>query len=174
MLAENARLSISPQGMAFIKLFESFVPHPYDDLVVVGHRYPEWTGAKPVGTVTIGYGATAADIAIVPGMRMAEPEAARLLAASLERRYGPAVKARVTRPLAQHAYDALLSWTYNTGGPAGSEVWTRVNAGAAPDPVLMRYVRSKGRVLAGLERRRKGEIALYHGRVDEALAIARG
>ena len=50
---------ISKDGLDLIKEFESFVGYVYDDLVPpIRGKYPEWTGQKPKGTLTIGYGHT--------------------------------------------------------------------------------------------------------------------
>jgi lysozyme len=73
--------------------------------------------------------------------------------------------------LTQNQFDALVSWAYNTGGPANSQVWVEVNAGRhhnVPER-LSRWNKGGGRVLAGLVRRRKAEGQLYAGDVAGAM-----
>ena len=51
-----ARRNTNAAGLSLIKSFESYVPYVYDDLVAgKGGKYPEWTGWKPKGTLTIGF-----------------------------------------------------------------------------------------------------------------------
>jgi lysozyme len=77
-------------------------------------------------------------------------------------------------PLAQHAFDALVSWSFNTGGPASATLWRQLNAGdmAAVPVELAKWTRAGGKVLAGLVRRRKAEALMFAGDVRGALAIA--
>ncbi len=178
-----AVLSVSQAGLDLIKQFESFVPYPYWDLRPKrGGGYEEWTGGpkrdpKGKGTVTIGYGHT--DLSgvpptITPGMRMTEPEARRLLGLVLDQVYAPAVRRAVKVPLAQHEFDALVSFVYNVGGPAleRSTLLRRLNAGdyAAVPSELMKWTQSGGRELRGLVRRRRAEAKMWRG-LDEAAPI---
>lgn len=166
-----SKLQLGSAGLNLIKSFEGFVPHPYDDLVVgAGGRYPEWKGGPLRGTLTIGYGHTnLSGVApkITQGMRLTEPEAAELLVKVLAKVYEPQVKRLVKVPLSQNEYDALVSFVYNCG--AGnlekSTLLKRLNAGdyAAVPSELMRWTRSKGQVLRGLERRRRAEAELWRG-----------
>lgn len=126
--------SISRAGVAFIAGFESFVPHPYDDLVpAVKGRYREWTGGKKVGTITIGYGHTndAGLPRIIPGMRLTEPEAAAILDRDLdvcEREVNEAVRVVIT----QNQFDSLVSFQFNTGALPHSTLLTLLNKGGYP------------------------------------------
>jgi lysozyme len=76
--------------------------------------------------------------------------------------------------LSQCEFDALVSWSFNTGGPETATLWKRLNAGnkAAVPAELAKWNRGGGRVLAGLTRRRKAEGLMFAGRVKEALAVA--
>ena len=77
-------------------------------------------------------------------------------------------------PLAQHEFDALVSWSFNTGGPESATLWKKLNAGnkAAVPAELAKWNRGGGKVLAGLVRRRKAEGLLFAGDVKGALAVA--
>lgn len=76
--------------------------------------------------------------------------------------------------LAQHEFDALVSWSFNTGGPASATLWKKLNAGnkAAVPNELAKWNRAGGRVLAGLTRRRRAEGLMFVGDVKGALALA--
>lgn len=163
-----SELSLGPAGLKLIKEYEGFVAYPYDDLVVRGGKYPEWTGGATRGTVTIGYGHTNLSgfpPKIVPGLRLTEPEASDLLRRVLAKVYEPEVRRLVKVPLSQNEYDALVSFTYNVGGSnvARSTLLRRLNtgdyAGAAAE--FDKWASSKGTKLAGLVRRRNAEEALF-------------
>lgn len=164
----SLRLGFS--GLTLIKEFESYVGYPYDDLVVRGGKYPEWTGGALKGTLTIGYGHTnlsGVPPKIVPGMRMTEKEASDLLRRVLASVYEPEVKRLVKVPLHQYEYDALVSFCYNCGAGnlAKSTLLKRVNAGRYDEvpAEFMKWTRSKGQELRGLVRRRRAEAALWRG-----------
>lgn len=78
--------------------------------------------------------------------------------------------ARVT----QSQFDALVSWSYNCGGPSSSAVWTYARKGDVEQTCirLERWNKGGGKVLAGLIRRRKAECELYRGQIDAALRTA--
>ncbi|BEV43903.1 lysozyme [Afipia carboxidovorans] len=77
--------------------------------------------------------------------------------------------------LEQHEFDALVSWAFNTGGPATATLWKKLNAGnkAAVPAELGKWNRAGGRVLKGLVRRRKAESLMFAGDVRGALALVR-
>lgn len=77
-------------------------------------------------------------------------------------------------PLTQNEFDALVSWAYNTGGPATATLWKKLNAGdkASVPAELKRWDKADGKVLAGLTRRRKAEAELFAGNVAAALKTA--
>ena len=77
--------------------------------------------------------------------------------------------------LEQHEFDALVSWSFNTGGPVSATLWKKLNAGnkvAVPNE-LAKWSKAGGRVLAGLTRRRKAEGLMFAGDVKGALGLAR-
>lgn len=73
-----------------------------------------------------------------------------------------------------HRYDALVSWSYNTGGPADSAVWRYARIGNVEETRirLSRWNKANGKVLNGLVRRRESEADLFEGKVQEALETA--
>lgn len=162
-----AHRNVNVAGLTLIKSFESFVGYVYDDLVVgKGGKYPEWTGWKPKGTLTIGYGHTddAKDpLKIEQGLRITEAQACDILDVDLdecEDRVSRAVKV----PLNDNQFSALASFDFNTGAIFKASFVKRLNAGdySAVAPGLMQYVKAKGQTLRGLVRRRQAEVDLWN------------
>ena len=73
-------------------------------------------------------------------------------------------------PLKQHQFDALVSFAYNAGigNLRSSTLLRKLNAGDHEGAAVEfhRWNRSKGRVLAGLVRRRAAEALLFQGIAD--------
>jgi lysozyme len=139
---------LSDKGIALIQHFEGFMPFTYKDAA---------------GLDTIGYGHL-----IRPGETFEQPmlpqQAEKLLrndVAIAER----AVNRRVTIALKQNQFDALTSFTFNTGegALAKSTLLRRVNAARHTEvpAQFLRWVRAKGQILPGLVRRRQAEADLY-------------
>jgi len=161
-----ARRNINAAGLSLVKSFESFVPFVYDDLVVgKGGKYPEWTGWKPKGTLTIGYGHTndaKHPLKIRQGLRISDADALDILNVDLddcEDRVSRAVKV----PLSDNQFAALVSFDFNTGAIFKASFVKELNKGnyAAVRPGLMQWVNAKGKMLTGLVRRREAEAALF-------------
>ena len=127
------------------------------------------------GVLTIGVGHTAAAGGLAPkqGGRVTIEQAIALLAADLmkfERRVLAAVKCS----LKQHEFDALVSFDFNTGAIQGGTVDDKLVRGDIEGAMakLQQYERAGGRKLAGLDRRRDNEEAMFrHGTYPEARAI---
>lgn len=142
-------MKISRPGAAFIASHEAVYLFSYRD---------------SAGVLTDGVGNTAA-----AGTAAPRPGGKITLAAALatfERnlgKYGVRVERAVRAQLAQHAFDALVSFDFNTGSIASGTVDDRLNAGdvAGALAVVGRYTRAGGKVLRGLETRRREEIELY-------------
>lgn len=164
----GVRQRISPTGLAIVKAFEGcLAPVPGRP----GYFKPY---VDPVGVLTIGYGHTnhhepkfttntvwsqqQCDEALAGDMATFEAHVARL--------------AKVA--LTQYEFDALVSWSYNTGGPATATLWRKLNAGdkASVPRELAKWNRGGGKVLNGLVRRRKSEGELFAGNVAAALKTA--
>jgi len=165
---DGVRLHISPTGLAIVKAFEGCLAP------VKGRPGYFKPYVDPVGVPTIGYGHTnhhepkftsvtvwsqqQCDEALAADMATFEDHVARL--------------AKV--PLLQREFDALVSWSYNTGGPSTATLWRKLNAGdkASVPKELAKWNRGGGKVLNGLVRRRKAESELFAGNVAAALATA--
>jgi lysozyme len=79
-----------------------------------------------------------------------------------------AVNTRVSVPLFQGQFDAVLSWTYNLGEGAlkSSTMLKKINAVRHEDvpAQIKRWNKAGGKVVKGLERRREAEAELYRMR----------
>lgn len=163
------RQSMSASGLDLVKAFESCMEavksrpgffKPYIDAV---------------GVLTIGWGHTNHHLPRFDGKSVwSQAECDAALAGDMgtfERWVAGLAKV----PLKQCEFDALVSWSFNTGGPATATLWKKLNAGnkAAIPAELAKWNRGGGKVLAGLTRRRKAEGLMFAGKVDEALKVAR-
>jgi lysozyme len=171
------RHDIGPHGLALIKGFESFVPFVYDDKIPMRRNsagkleYPEWQGGPVKGTLTIGYGHT--DAARHPfrctlGARITIEQATEILHTDLSECIEN-VNSMVKVPLTQGEFDALTSFDFNCGPGNLRRLIVPLNNG---DYDVCRgdfahYVRSKGEVMRGLERRRQAEQVLWDDRYQE-------
>ena len=149
-MAFSAR-SVSDKGVKLIKEFEGCKLKAYYD---------------PVGVITIGYGTTNADKSITgktitKGMTISQATADKWLKESLNKKYAPKVnKYDGKYHWTQYEFDALISFAYNIGSidelTANGSRSKQVIANKIP-----LYCHAKGKKLAGLERRRKAERALF-------------
>lgn len=119
----------------------------------------------PAKVWTIGYGHTGLkhkDGTVKRGRKITEKEADELLAYDLNQ-FAPAVTKLVTVPLAQHEFDALVSFHFNTGALGKSTLLKKLNAGdkAGAAAEFLRWTRGDGKILPGLVRRRKSEKYLF-------------
>jgi lysozyme len=161
-------MKISDNGLAVVKAFEGCLkPVPG----MAGHYRPY---TCPAGVKTIGWGHTNHHLPhFDDGTIWSAQKCDEVLRGDMgvfERhvaRHAPEVTI-------QHRFDALVSWSYNTGGPPSSAVWTYARRGdvAATRARLARWNKGGGKVLAGLVRRRESEADLFDGKIEEALRTA--
>lgn len=143
----------SRAGLALTKQFEGLRLHAYQDAggiwtVGYGHTGPLWPSGTPVHA----------------GLVLTEPEAEALLlhdlAASVE-----CVNTLVIPPLAQHQFDALVDFAFNTGCGSfrRSTLLRLVNAGdfASAANEFSKWVDVAGKPLPGLIRRRAAEATMF-------------
>ncbi len=115
----------------------------------------------PAGVLTIGYGHTSS---VAEGDAITEEQAEKLLRADL-RAAEDGVQRLVCVALSDNQFAALVSFAFNVGLGAlsRSTLLSLLNRGWY-DQVpaqLLRWTRAGGRVLAGLQRRRRDEAALW-------------
>lgn len=142
----------SLQALKLIAAFEGFSAMPY---------------RCPAGLLTIGYGhviRAGEDFKLLDVV-----QARRLLAADVTAAEW-AVQKLIAVPLAQHQFDALVSFTFNLGSGALERSTLRrvVNRGEQDqvERQLMRWVFAGGKRRAGLVRRRAAESRLYNGIIE--------
>lgn len=146
--------------------WEEFVGYVYDDKRGKVHgKYPEWDGGAVRGTLTIGWGHTAAAAGrqeITKGAHITREQADALLTDDLAPCVA-AVNRLVKVKVTQHQFDALVDTYFNCPSAAVAAI-KLINAGRI-DQVpakLLQYVNSKGERMQGLVRRRNAEIAWFH------------
>ena len=141
-------------ALQLIKEFEGFVPHSYWD--ATGKLW------------TIGYGTTVypSGQKVLKQQVCTREQAVGYLQHDVETIRLPAIEKLVKVPVTNTELCALVSFCYNvgTGALAGSTLLKKLNAGEPKIRVadqFMSWVKSGGRVLSGLVRRRKAERELF-------------
>lgn len=155
-------MTTSPRGRFALAMKEGLVPAPYLDSVGVwtfGIGHAETSGLPPNPREMPRGMPEDIDAAIA--------ESFRLFARTLER-YEADVRRAVKVPLAQHEFDALVSFHYNTGGIARAALTRHLNAGnrAAAAEAFMAWVRPPE-----IRARRETEQRLFRDGVYPAGAI---
>lgn len=139
---------IGPRGLALIKEFEGLELKAY---------------LCPAKVWTIGYGSTGPHVK--PGMVITEAQADALLQQDLDR-FEEAVS-KAAPGCAQHQFDAMVSLSYNIGIGAflKSTLLKLHKAGEyrRAAEAFSAWSYAKGKLLAGLQRRRVREAGLYRG-----------
>ena len=158
-------MQLSAKGRSFIAAWEGLQTKMYLDsagLPTIGAGHLLTRAELRSGKVTIrGH-------AIPWGMGLAEHECLVLLDDDA-RLAVAAVNRMVTVPLTQDGFDALVSFTFNSGSGAlqSSTLLKRLNAGhldKVPEQ-LRRWVHCAGKTVPGLVNRREAEVALWEGRL---------
>ena len=155
----DERMKISEKGLAMIESFEGCLLKASNKLD---------------GVWTIGYGQTGSYYGkrVRRGMTTTKALAHAWLRDHSIKTYEDAVTQAVKVPLNQNQFDALVSFAYNVGVGAlkQSTALRKLNAGdyASAADALTMWTKRKGKVLAGLVRRRKEERALFLTPVTQA------
>ena len=116
----------------------------------------------PAGVWTIGYGTTQG---VKQGMKITQEKAEELLIKECERFYN-GVLAKVGNICNENQIGALVCFSYNVGLGAfeSSTLLKKIKAKGTNKEIekqFMRWVFADGKVLRGLENRRKAEVGLY-------------
>jgi len=142
-------MKTSQKGIDLIKKFEGFKSAPY---------------RCPAGVWTIGYGTTQG--ITQKSECVTEKQAEELLRRDLIDAEAT-VRDLVRAPLAQHQFDALVSFVYNVGrGNFKKSTLLRLlnqQAFAAVPEQFLRFNWAAGVQLVGLTKRRKAEMLLFQG-----------
>lgn len=159
---------IGPSGLAIVKAFEGC------HRAVRGRPGYFRAYRDPVGVLTIGWGHTNHHSPkFGPSAVWSQAKCDEVLRSDM-RVFEQHVRRLAKVPLTQFEFDALVSWAYNTGGPASATLWRKLNAGdkSSVPKELAKWNRGGGRVLRGLIRRRKAEGLLFLGKLAEAKKVA--
>jgi len=146
-------MKTSQVGLALIKHYEGFRSKPY---------------RCPAGKWTIGYGHLINDGRNLPvdyNRVFSIGEIDELLKRDLVR-FEQGVLRYITMPINQHQFDALVSFSFNLGLGTlqRSPVRQKINRGdfKGAAKVLLQYNKAGGKVLKGLDLRRKDEARLTY------------
>jgi len=158
--------TISNRGEEFVKLEESLVRHPYNDLGT-----DKATG-KGRGNCTIGYGhllhykpCTTDDYEAYP-TPLSDGAAEQFLSQDLIVNSIIPIKHFVQVPLAQKEYDVLADFSFNAGPGSfqKSQILMILNLGlysAVPNAIVTQNIKPGSKAEAGLRARRKDEAYLW-------------
>lgn len=163
-----APLRMGPAGLELVRAFESCMQ------AVPGQKGLFAAYKDAAGVLTIGWGHTNHHLPrFAPEVVWSRAECDAALAGDMMT-FERQVHDLCHVSLEQHEFDALVSWAFNTGGPARATLWKKLNAGQkrAVQGELAKWNRAGGRVLVGLTRRRKAEGLMFAGDVKGALALA--
>jgi lysozyme len=143
---------INKEGLALIKDFE-------------GLKLTQYYCSSNVST--IGWGSTLIDGKPVPkGLKITVEQAEKLLQEDIARFEAGVKKLLVVEKLTPNQYAAIVSFCYNVGlGNFGKSTLLKKIKANPSDPTIaaefLKWTRSNGVVLKGLERRREAEAVLY-------------
>lgn len=145
--AASGNMTISDRGVELIAKYEGCRLEAYK---------------CPAGVWTIGYGHTAG---VKEGDRLPSQEAAKELLKKDVEKYGGYVNncvknGQITFQLNQNQFDALTSFCYNCGNGNLQKLVSGRDAATVAEKLLL-YNKGGGKVLAGLQRRREEERALF-------------
>lgn len=146
-------------GLALIRQWEGCARRRPDGRY---EAYPD-PGSRDGKPWTIGYGATGSGIGPATIWTLAQCE--ERLRRDLERHVAEVNAAIGKAPTAQHEFDALVSFHYNTGAIAKATLTRQHIAGNREGVAreFTRWIRNDGQILPGLQNRRAAEARLYAG-----------
>lgn len=146
-------MTLSIQGFEFIKKWEGFRAKPYTDAA---------------GVPTIGYGSTfyANGTKVTMNDKPISVQEAETLLKKVVKSFENAVNKLVTKSLTQSQFDALVSFCYNVGvGNFQKSTLLKLINQNPNDPNIynefLKHIRANGKILTGLQNRRKEEASLY-------------
>jgi lysozyme len=142
-------MTTSQKGIDLIKKFEGLRLQAYK---------------CPADVWTIGYGHTGKDV--TEGKRITQQQAELLLKADLAEFERTISRIFPTADLPQNKFDALVSFCYNVGTKNFNNSTLRAMVKQSPvNPAIreqfMRWIYVNGKVVSGLQNRRKAEADLY-------------
>lgn len=118
------------------------------------------------GVWTIGYGHT---VGVYKGMKISQAQADAFFKqdiAKFEKYINNPSYVPFTEQLNQNQFDALVSFAFNLGQGNVKKLCVGRNINQIPS-AMQKYCKAAGRILPGLQRRRKAEAALYNKKVED-------
>lgn len=122
----------------------------------------------PAGVWTIGYGNTFYEdgSTVKPGDKITQERADQLFRNILEKKFLEPVRKLIVSDINDNMFSAIVSFTYNVGigNLKSSTLLKKVNANPNDQTISLefkKWVKSAGKVLPGLVRRRESESDLY-------------
>lgn len=122
----------------------------------------------PAGVWTIGYGNTFYEdgSTVKPGDKITQERADQLFRNILEKKFLEPIRKLIVSNINDNMFSAIVSFTYNVGigNLKSSTLLKKVNANPNDQTISLefkKWVKSAGKVLPGLVRRRESESDLY-------------
>ena len=122
----------------------------------------------PAGVWTIGYGNTFYEdgSTVKPGDKITQERADQLFRNILEKKFVEPIRKLIVSNVNDNMFSAIVSFTYNVGigNLKSSTLLKKVNANPNDQTIALefkKWVKSAGKVLSGLVRRRESESDLY-------------
>ena len=122
----------------------------------------------PAGVWTIGYGNTFYEdgSTVKPGDKITQERADQLFRNILEKKFVEPIRKLIVSNINDNMFSAIVSFTYNVGigNLKSSTLLKKVNANPNDQTIALefkKWVKSAGKVLPGLVRRRESESDLY-------------
>lgn len=122
----------------------------------------------PAGVWTIGYGNTFYEdgSTVKPGDKITQERADQLFRNILEKKFVEPIRKLIVSDINDNMFSAIVSFTYNVGigNLKSSTLLKKVNANPNDQTISLefkKWVKSAGKVLSGLVRRRESESDLY-------------
>lgn len=122
----------------------------------------------PAGVWTIGYGNTFYEdgSTVKPGDKITQERADQLFRNILEKKFLEPIRKLIVSDINDNMFSAIVSFTYNVGigNLKSSTLLKKVNANPNDQSISLefkKWVKSAGKVLPGLVRRRESESDLY-------------
>jgi lysozyme len=162
-------MKVSEEGLKLLKHHEGFRKKPYQcaaGIWTIGYGHAMYGDQLKIPSTPEGMAARKAYPLKPEDNRIWSKEEIDALLVKDVVRFERAVKRYITVPLRQCEFDGLISAVYNLGGGwlQRSPVRQKINRGDKEGAMeqLLKYNKAGGKVLRGLDNRRKDEVALFN------------
>ena len=164
-------MKVSDKGIKLLKHHEGFRKKPYQcaaKIWTIGYGHAMYPEQMKIPSTPEGMERRKAFPLKYADNRVWSVEEIDALLVKDVARFERAVERFISVPLRQHEFDALISATYNLGPGwlQRSQVRQKINRGDKKGAMesLRKYNKAGGKVLRGLDNRRKDEEALFLGK----------